>query len=331
VCLEISPAIATCRGDYAVEDDRNVGDGVSSAVAAASQFAAICVMKLRNLSAPVTVLIPTIGRVKLLDRCLQSIAACDPPPGEIVVVDQSGDSAVSDLVSRFHEFGARVVRSDRRSVAVGRNVGLRLARYDVVLVTDDDCGVAPSWVETGWAHMRAKPQAIVTGRVVPEGDPRAVPSTKDDPEPRDYTGEIHCGVLFPNNMALDRSAVLKFGGFDERVHGAEDNDLCYRWLRAGHTLCYEPDMVVWHDDWRSHAELERLWVAYARAQGGFYAKQIRHGDWAVMRHLTAELWKGLRSKLFAPLSREPRWTDPQRATVPWLLVGLAESWRRFSK
>ena len=77
-----------------------------------------------------------------------------------------------------------------------------------------------------------------------------------------------------------RGAVLE-GGFDELfgpAEAAEDNEFCYRWLRSGGSLRYEPSLVVWHHDWRSPRELERLYVRYARGQGFFYAKHLRRGD-----------------------------------------------------
>ena len=64
-------------------------------------------------------------------------------------------------------------------------------------------------------------------------DPRTVPSTKDDPAPRELTGELLPGLLYPANMAVSRTLALELGGFDERIEAAEDNDFCYRWLRAG--------------------------------------------------------------------------------------------------
>ena len=86
-----------------------------------------------------------------------------------------------------------------------------------MLVTDDDCTVAPDWVGRGWVHMSKDPEQIVTGRVLPAGDPSAVPSLIDDPEPRNYTGEIHFGALYTNNCCLNRGAVLAIGGFDELI------------------------------------------------------------------------------------------------------------------
>jgi GT2 family glycosyltransferase len=283
-------------------------------------------------AAPLSVVVPTIGRVDQLARCLESIAACDPLPSEVVVVDQSGGLGVSELVDDFGGLEARVVTSDRRNLAVGTNVGLRSARHDFVLVTHDDCRVAPSWVRVGLAHMTTWPEAVITGRVLPGGDPRAVPSTKDDPEPHDYTGERHCYALYANNMGLRRSAALHFGGFDEHFEWpAEDNDFCYRWLRAGRTLRYEPDLVVWHDEWRTHDELERVYKAYAHAQGVFYAKHIRRGDLLLLRDVAGELAAGVRGAVSAPFTRRPRWTDHRRAVMPWLLVGFVEGWWRLAR
>jgi GT2 family glycosyltransferase len=36
---------------------------------------------------------------------------------------------------------------------------------------------------------------------------------------------------------------------------AEDNDFRYRWLTSGRKVRYEPEMVVWHSDWRTPEEL----------------------------------------------------------------------------
>jgi GT2 family glycosyltransferase len=156
---------------------------------------------------------------------------------------------------------ARVVPSHGLGVARARNDGLRAAASDVVLVTDDDCTVPADWASTGWRLSTTHRGAIVTGRVLPVGDPRAVPSTKADPLPVDLSSERRGGWLFGNNMALPRDAVLELGGFDEHFgpnEAAEDNEFCYRWLRAGRTLRYEPSLVVEHHDWRSPEELRRL-------------------------------------------------------------------------
>jgi glycosyl transferase family 2 len=174
-----------------------------------------------------------------------------------------------------------VVRCAGRGIARNVNLGLRTARHDLVLVTHDDCTVAQDWVAAALRHLDATPEALVTGRVMPGGDPRAIPSIKTNPRPRYFTGAPHYGVLYPNNMALNRHAALALGGFDEQSGlwtAGEDLDFCYRWLQARRPLRYEPDMVVWHHDWRTPEELLRTYGAYARAAGVFCAKHARWGS-----------------------------------------------------
>jgi GT2 family glycosyltransferase len=280
---------------------------------------------------PVSVVVPTSGRVERLRACLESLSRCVPRAEEVVVVDQSGDPRVAEAVERFRAAGARLVRSGGFGVSAGVNRGLASARRSTVLVTHDDCTVAPSWVETAHELAAEDSEAIVTGRVLPFGDSRAVPSVKDDPRPYDYTGEVRCGVLYPNNMVLDRAATLAFGAFDERFRAAaEDNDLCYRWLRSGRRLRYAPELVVWHHDWRTHDELEALYARYWRAQGHFYAKHLRRGDFNMLRFIALDLYAATRAAAAAVAHGRPRWSDPRRGVLRGLLPGLVEGWSLFA-
>jgi GT2 family glycosyltransferase len=281
---------------------------------------------------PVSVVIPTVGRAAALAECLGSLAGCAPRAAEIVVVDQSGTVEVAEVVERFVAEGARLVPCSGRGVSKSRNVGLKAAANEIVLVTDDDCTVERDWIGTAWQLMRGDGDKIVTGRVLPVGDPRAVPSTIDDPTPRDHTGRRRGGLLFPNNMAVSRSLVLSEGAFDERFtpeEAAEDNDFCYRWLKAGHRLLYEPALTVYHHDWRSPDELRSLYVRYAQGEGFLYAKHLRQGDLRMVRFIARDLIWALRSLASAFVKRRDDWTDSRRAILRGLPVGLWRGWRAY--
>ena len=280
----------------------------------------------RTVSA--SVVVPTVGRPQLLRRLLDSLARCDPLPAEILVVDQSGDEQVARAI---HDAGARLVRSTRTGAASAMNLGLQEARHEIVLFTDDDCTVAPDWISSAYAQMKRDHTVIVTGRVLPFGDPLSVPSTKDANAPQDYTGDVTFSALYSGNMALGRSTVLSFGGFDERLLVAYDNDFCYRWLRAGRSLRYEPAMVVWHNAWRTRPELEALYVAYARGQGAFYAKHLRGGDVTLLPSIAGHLYAGVRSLGAAVIKRRPAWADSRRGILRGLPAGFVEGWRTFGR
>lgn len=281
---------------------------------------------------PVSVVIPTLGRAEPLAACLESLGACRPRASEILVVDQSHDPDVAEIIARFGTVGARLLPCSGRGVSRGRNLGILRAKHEIVLVTDDDCTVARNWVETAWELMGADTRQILSGKVVPAGDPRAVPSFKIDPAPHDYTGKVHGGALFPNNMVVNREMVLAVGGFDERFspsEAAEDNDFCYRWLKAGHRLRYEPRLVVWHHDWRTPDQLERLYVAYARGQGFLYAKHLRAGDPRMLAYIARDIYYAARGLASALVNRRQSWTDPRRGIPRGLPGGLWYGCRIF--
>ena len=208
-----------------------------------------------RVAADVTVVIPTVGR-PLLRQCLGSIAAADPRPAEVIVVDQSRGGEVAAWVAEVRADGlaARHLpsRRDRHRQCDEPWAGAGHAhRY--VAVTHDDCRVAPSWLAALLARLRDGGEAIVTGRVEPAGE-GAVPTMVVAAEPTVHTRpRLDGDDLFPPNMAFPRSVLRGWAALDEhrslRLAG-EDNDWAYRALRAGVPIVYEPSSVVAHVAWQ---------------------------------------------------------------------------------
>ncbi len=74
--------------------------------------------------APVSVAIPTIGRVQLLQQCLASIASCDVRPLEVLIIDQSGDAAIDRLARESADLDV-----EGRSLAPARALPARNWRF----------------------------------------------------------------------------------------------------------------------------------------------------------------------------------------------------------
>lgn len=231
---------------------------------------------------PVSLVIPTIGRTELLRACLRSVAAGAALPAEVVLVDQGDHDSATTLVADFPSLQIRRVASAERNIAVAYNLGIHAAREAIVAVTHDDCAVAPDWLVTGMRTVSSRHDLLASGRVMPDGDAGLVPSCKTTEKAREYRGEPEVSLLFPANMVFHRAELMAIGGFDEAfARAAEDGDLCFRWLRSGRTLRYEPAMAVWHRDWRSRDEIAALHVRYAFDQGRMYGKHLWRREWAI--------------------------------------------------
>lgn len=279
---------------------------------------------------PVSVVVATIGRPKLLEACVTSVLACRPGPDDVVIVDQS-DAGLADRMRALGDDRIRVVPSPVRGISRAVNDGLRAARHDTVMMTDDDCTVAPDWIAAGWDAHALACGGLVSGRVLPAGDPALVPSAIVSTEFRDWTGVRTKGSLYRGNMVGSAAALLAIGGFDERAtlrSAAEDNDFCYRWAKAGLPLHYDPLMVVWHHDWRSASDLRTTYRTYAKGQGAFYAKHLAQGDLHMVRFVASDVREGVRARRHR-LLHQHRHDPPTRREllVPWLFVGLVAGWR----
>jgi GT2 family glycosyltransferase len=242
--------------------------------------------------ADLTVVIPTIGR-PLIARCLRSIVDGEMWPAEIVVVDQGSDRTTSDAVARAAAGGLRVtlVRSEQRGIAAGTNRGIERVGTRYVATTHDDCRVRADWVSTLARALPGLGDAILTGRVEPEGEGLVLTVIVDD-ERHVYTRpQRDRDVLFPPNMAFPVGVVERVGPFDEHPSlslAGEDNEWAYRALRAGIPIVYEPSVVVRHVGWQDERRRTEMYRRYARGQGAFYGKYVRTGDVFVLRRAAVD-------------------------------------------
>jgi GT2 family glycosyltransferase len=209
-----------------------------------------------------TVVIATLGRPGVLRETLATIARCEPPPAETVVVDGDAAGSAEPVAAAA---GASYLRAPT-GLTTQRNAGLDLATGDVVVFVDDDTEVDPGLLGALARAYRDPAVAGATGRVVDRdlrrfgnmrsrwrqllpgggregsltrfGYPRRV---QDESRERDV--EYMLGGL----MSARRELAARVR-FDERLSGyglLEDEDFSFRLSRLGR-LRFVPDAVVVH-------------------------------------------------------------------------------------
>lgn len=188
----------------------------------------------------ISVCVVVKDRRELMLRCLDAVLAQEPPPDEVVVVDNgSSDGTLEALHERARDEPRLLVVSDHGTLGAARNTAARRASGELVAFTDSDCRPRAGWLAAAAAAM-SDGVGVVQGRTVPETAPTVRWSaTQDIGAPS--------GLFEACNVLYRRAALLAAGGFDETV-GFFGEDTAAGWSvqRAGWRDAWAPDAVVEH-------------------------------------------------------------------------------------
>jgi glycosyltransferase involved in cell wall biosynthesis len=252
-----------------------------------------------------SLILATVGRTDEIGRLLDSLEGQTDRDFELIFVDQNADERLAPFVARAAAVGipTRHVRSVRRGLSHARNLGLDVARGEIVAFPDDDC-----WYDSDvLAQVR---RAIdeneradgVVGRWVEEDPARQRPPHRLSFETWHAMrgGDASSICLF-----LRRALVERVGRFDDQLGAGaywaagEETDLTLRALRDGAVLRFVPDVGVHHarayppSRWDARAFRDTL--RRGRGTGALYAKH-RMPAWVVLRGAASPIVKGLCSR-----------------------------------
>jgi GT2 family glycosyltransferase len=202
-------------------------------------------------------------------RCLECLAALEPPPERIVVIDNAstdGSAAAAReaiaasprLACRttFHDAGANL------GFAAANNLAVSTCTTEFVALLNPDAFPAADWLARLVAAARRHPEAAAFGsRQFLAEQPGLLDGVGDayhisglswreghgcPPAPAD---DVEREIFSPCAAAAlyRRAAFLEVGGFDDDFFCYfEDVDLGFRLRLAGYRAIYVPDALVWH-------------------------------------------------------------------------------------
>jgi glycosyltransferase involved in cell wall biosynthesis len=227
-----------------------------------------------------SVVLPTRNRAETLRAALEAMARQALPEGcaaEVLVVDNGSTDHTARIVAALQPtfpLPLRLVAEPRPGKPYALNAGIRQARGEWLVFTDDDVIAEPGWLAAIWRGVRETPAQALAGRVVPHWtDGRPAWLTDKLLERLGALGLFDFGpqrlTLHPaareywwvgSNIALRRDLLERVGGFDVRRLRGQDTDLYARCAAAGATIVYEPAATVAH-----RVGADRLTPAYFRA------------------------------------------------------------------
>lgn len=284
-----------------------------------------------------SVLICTRNRAKSLASTLERFFAqrfAADYDFELVIVDNASTDETRQVAERFlqhPDFASRMfyLPEKKAGLSRARNAGLKAARGEIIVFTDDDVLVTENWLDEIHREFAADPNLFVLGgRVLLARAGLQEVAVFPATERREIVFPNGGGVAMGANMAFRREVFDRVGLFDVRLGagtffaGGEDIELFYRALKAGYKFVYAPNVLVYHDhDRRTLEQACRLSYSYGKAYPAYILKHALLGDTYAMRMvywLICELpsrWRGRHEDTAETLRR-------RRAQIRGIFVGL---------
>jgi glycosyltransferase involved in cell wall biosynthesis len=228
----------------------------------------------------VSVIVPVFNDPVRLANCLLALERQTYPEDrfEIIVVDNGSDVSVDGIVA-YHR-NARSVTERRPGSYVARNLGIALARGEIIAFTDADCTPSPRWLEAGVSTLTRFPGCVVAGSVdVVVSRPEAPTMVELYERSRGFLQEKYVrvdGYGATANLFTYKVVFANVGSFDEELKSYGDVEWGRRAALSGFELRYCPDALVTHPGRRTFGELYRR---IARVTGGLHDLRAKGKSW----------------------------------------------------
>lgn len=280
-------------------------------------------------ASPLAVVVPAYNAAGTIAGCVAALRDQHyDGPVEIIVVDDGSTDATAALARAA---GAKVITTPRGRPAAARNAGARAATAPIVCFTDADCAPRPDWL--GEISAPFVDPAVIAAKGTYATRQRSLVARFVQLEYEDKYDHLRpqatIDFIDTYSCAYRRDVLLANGGFDERFHYLEDQELSFRLAARGYRMVFRPAAIVEH---RHSATLR----AYLRKKAtiGYWKVQVvrRFPGQAVRDSHTPQVMKAqmaLAALLLAGLAAGPVGWALGWAGAAWLLAAAGAAAAAF--
>lgn len=252
----------------------------------------------------VSVVVAAYNAARTLDDTLSSLKNLRYPDCEVIVVNDGSRDATEAIA---HRFPFQCISTPNQGISAARNVGLQAATGEIVAYIDSDARADPYWLHyLAVTYMKFGVAGAGGPNIVPPEDNWVAKCVYRAPGgPTQVMLNDQYAEHIPGcNMSFRKSALEEIGGFDPIFRmAADDVDICWRLLDAGHRIGFSPSAVVWHHRRPSVKAYWRQQVGYGLSESLLEQKTPnKFNSWG------HTFWAG---RIYAPypffrLMRQPR-------------------------
>jgi glycosyltransferase involved in cell wall biosynthesis len=187
---------------------------------------------------------------------------------EVIIVDDGSTDNTKRIVENYP---VRYIFQQNNGPAKARNTGWKEAQGDIICFTDSDCIPHHDWVQKLTTNLSGEDIGAVGGSYSIVNEEFCLAACiHQEILIRHERMSQKVKALGSYNLSVPKKLLEKMGGFNEAYTQAsgEDNDLCYRLIKAGYSLYFEKDALVSHHHPNSFTPYLRhqFWHGYWRAK-----------------------------------------------------------------
>ena len=221
-----------------------------------------------------SVIIPTRNRSDLLKLALQSLQSqtLSADSFEVLVIDNGSTDNTKQVVTSTHQQldNMRYFFDPTPGLHVGRHLGMKMAKSDILVYADDDIEAFPTWLEGIAESFQDKDVALVGGKNLPkfESEPpdwilkmwekdkngNRILGYLSNLDLGDEKKEINPYHVFGCNFSIRKTVLLEAGGFHPdampqeliKYRGDGESHVSQYILERGYKAFYNPKASVYH-------------------------------------------------------------------------------------
>lgn len=197
----------------------------------------------------ISIVIPAYNEEKLIGKCLSSFSkqqGFEEKFEVILINNNSTDRTVSRAEAYISKLPLKIVMEKKKGRGIARERGFRAARGRIILSTDADTIVPPTWVKQLVSELDRSGVTAVTGPCKIVDCPPLTNLVFNFLQPVSmvfYKIIVGHYWLSGFNFGIKRDVYLKSGGFNTDVNSMEDMDLSFKVRRLGF-IKYLPNSTV---------------------------------------------------------------------------------------
>ncbi|MCA9200531.1 MAG: glycosyltransferase family 2 protein, partial [Planctomycetales bacterium] len=242
----------------------------------------------------ISVVIPVRNESQHIASTLQMLLNQDFDPGRYELLAVDGNSTddtcalVRSLAAQHPQI--RLLANPRQWSSAGRNVGVRAARGQIIVVIDGHCQIPTPQYFQHLAEAFADESIDVVGRPQPltvEGAStlqKAIAAARASrighhPDSLIYSNQAQIAPAMSVGAAYRRRVFDKIGYFDEQFDACEDVDFNYRADQAGLRCLFDPKVAVHYFPRRTLHQLFHQLARYGRGRIRMLRKHPETFSW----------------------------------------------------